>query len=54
MRYSIPEVTPVDDKEYQLPLRFTGSIDKLTLKVNKPMLTTEDIKKMENVEAIKA
>jgi arylsulfatase len=38
--------TPVDDKDYQCPFRFTGKIDKLTIKVEPPKLTPEDVKKL--------
>jgi arylsulfatase len=38
--------TPVDDKDYQVPFRFTGKLDKLTLVINRPKLTPEDIKKL--------
>ena len=30
--------TPVDDKDYQVPFRFTGTLDKLTVKVGPPQL----------------
>jgi arylsulfatase len=39
--------TPVDDKDYQVPFRFTGKLDKLTVKIDRPKLTPEDIKKLE-------
>jgi arylsulfatase len=39
--------TPVDDKDYQVPFRFTGKLDKLTIKIERPKLTPEDIKKLE-------
>jgi arylsulfatase len=39
--------TPVDDKDYQVPFRFTGKLDKLTIKIDRPKLTPEDIKKLE-------
>jgi arylsulfatase len=39
--------TPVDDRDYQVPFRFTGKLNKLTLKVEPPKLTPEDIKKLE-------
>ncbi|HEY7308179.1 MAG TPA: arylsulfatase [Gemmataceae bacterium] len=38
--------TPVDDKEYQIPFRFTGKLDKLTIKLDPPKLTPEDVKKL--------
>ena len=28
--------TPVDDKDYQVPFRFTGKLDKLTVKLEEP------------------
>jgi arylsulfatase A-like enzyme len=39
--------TPVDDKDYQVPFKFTGKIDKITLTIDRPKLTPEDIKKLE-------
>ena len=39
--------TPVDDKDYQVPFRFTGKLDKLTLTIDRPKLSPEDIKKLE-------
>ena len=36
--------TPVDDQDYQVPFRFTGKLDKLTLKIDRPKLTPEDEK----------
>ena len=33
--------TPVDDKDYQVPFRFNGKLDKLTLKVEPRKLTPE-------------
>ena len=38
--------TPVDDNDYQVPFRFTGKLDKLTLKINRPQLTPADIEKL--------
>jgi arylsulfatase len=37
--------TPVAD-DYQVPFRFTGKLDKLTLKIDRPRLTPEDIQKL--------
>jgi hypothetical protein len=34
--------TPVDDKDYQVPFRFTGKLDKLTFKLGPVQLTSED------------
>jgi arylsulfatase len=38
--------TSVDDADYQVPFRFTGKLDKLTLKIERPQLTPEDIEKL--------
>jgi len=38
--------TPVDDKDYQCPFKFTGKLHKLTLKLDRPKLTPEDIKRL--------
>ena len=39
--------TPVDDKDYQVPFKFTGKLNKLTLTIDRPQLTPEDIKQLE-------
>jgi arylsulfatase A-like enzyme len=39
--------TPVDDKDYQVPFAFTGKLIKLTLTIDRPQLSPEDIKKLE-------
>lgn len=39
--------TPVDDHDYQTPFRFTGKINKLTISVEPPKLTPDDMKKLE-------
>jgi hypothetical protein len=39
--------TPVDDKDYQAPFAFTGKIQKITLTIDRPKLSPEDIKKLE-------
>ena len=39
--------TPVDDKDYQAPFNFTGKLDKLTLKIDRPQLSPADIKRLE-------
>jgi arylsulfatase len=41
--------TPVDDKDYQVPFKFTGKLNKLTLKIDRPKLSAEDIRKLETV-----
>jgi arylsulfatase len=38
--------TPVDDKDYQVPFRFTGKIAKLTFKLGPEQLTVADRKEM--------
>jgi arylsulfatase len=42
--------TPVDDN-YQVPFRFTGKIDKLTIKVEPPKLTSTDEQKLKEAAA---
>jgi hypothetical protein len=42
--------TPVDDRDYQVPFKFTGKLNKLTLKLDRPKLTPEDIKKLETAQ----
>jgi arylsulfatase len=32
--------------DYQVPFKFTGTLDKLTLKIDRPQLTPEDIGKL--------
>jgi len=43
--------TPVDDRDYQVPFKFTGKIDKLTISVEPPKLTPEDEKRLKEAEA---
>jgi hypothetical protein len=38
---------PVDDKDYQIPFKFEGTISKLTYTLDRPKLTPEDVKKLE-------
>jgi hypothetical protein len=45
-------LTGVNDADYQPPFTFTGKLNKLTIKVDRPKLTEEDIKKLEDTEAI--
>jgi hypothetical protein len=42
--------TTVDDKDYQVPFTFTGKLDKLTISLDRPPLTPEDIKKLEEAQ----
>jgi len=39
--------TPVDDEDYQVPFTFTGKLNKLTIKIDRPQLTPSDIKLLE-------
>jgi arylsulfatase len=39
--------SPVADEDYQCPFRFTGKLHKLTLTIDRPKLSPEDIKKLE-------
>jgi hypothetical protein len=41
--------TPVSN-DYQVPFRFTGKLDKLTLKIERPKLTAEDEKRLRDAE----
>jgi arylsulfatase len=43
--------TPVDDKDYQVPFRFTGKLNKLTLSIDRPQLTPEDVRRLKETEA---
>jgi hypothetical protein len=36
--------TPVDDKDYQVPFSFTGKLNKLSIKIDRPKLTPADEK----------
>jgi arylsulfatase len=42
--------TPVNDADYKTPFTFTGTIDKITLTLDRPTLTPEDVKKLEQVQ----
>jgi hypothetical protein len=44
-------LTGVNDADYQPPFTLTAKLNKLTIKVDRPKLTPEDIKKLENTEA---
>jgi hypothetical protein len=39
--------TPLDDSDYKTPFPFTGKINKVTLAVDRPKLTPEDVKRLE-------
>jgi len=38
--------TPVDDKDYQVPFEFTGQINKLTITIDRPKLSPDDVKRL--------
>lgn len=42
--------TPVNDQDYQVPFQFTGTLDKLTLTIERPKLTPEDEQKLREAE----
>jgi len=44
-------LTGVNDEDYKPPFPLTAKLNKLTIKVDRPQLTEEDIKKLENAEA---
>ena len=41
--------TPVDDEDYQVPFRFTGKIDKLTVKLGPEQLSAAQHQKIAKV-----
>jgi arylsulfatase A-like enzyme len=43
--------TPVDDQDYQVPFKFSGRIDKLTISVEPPKLTPADEKRLQDAAA---
>jgi len=43
--------TPVDDQDYKLPFAFTGKINKLTITIEPPMLTPQDIERLREGQA---
>jgi hypothetical protein len=38
--------TPVNDADYKVPFKFTGKLERITLTIDRPQLTPEDIKKL--------
>ncbi|MGD9652032.1 MAG: arylsulfatase [Candidatus Dadabacteria bacterium] len=44
-------LTGVNDEDYQPPFPLTAGLDKLTIKIDRPQLSPEDIKKLEKAEA---
>jgi hypothetical protein len=46
--------TPVDDRDYQVPFRFTGKIDKLTVNLKPEPMSAEDQKRFhDEVQRVK-
>jgi hypothetical protein len=43
--------TPVDDKDYQVPFRLTGKLDKLTFKLGPVQLTRDDQQTIQHARA---
>jgi hypothetical protein len=39
--------TPVDDADYQIPFAFTGTLKKITLSIDRPKLSPEDVMRLE-------
>jgi hypothetical protein len=37
----------VDDPDYKVPFKFTGKISKVTIALDPPVLTADDVKKLE-------
>jgi arylsulfatase len=47
-------LTGVNDADYQPPFRFTGTLNKLTIKIDRPQLSAADTKSLEAVMRTKA
>jgi arylsulfatase len=39
--------TPVNDTDYQVPFRFTGTLDRVTLSIDRPQLGPADVKRLQ-------
>ena len=50
--YSV--VADINDADYQPPFRFTGTLNKLSIKLNRPQLSAEDTKSLEAAMRTKA
>jgi len=46
--------TSVDPEKYSVPFAFTGKLVKLTVKINRPKLSAEDIQKLEEANRLKS
>ena len=44
-------LTGVNDEDYKPPFTLTAKLNKLTIKVDRPKLTPEDIRKLEGAES---
>ena len=53
-QWSLPETSGVNDDDYHPPFRFRGSLDKLTVKLDRPKLSPADIKRLEAAMHTKA
>jgi len=42
--------TPVDDQDYQVPFAFSGKLDRITLTIDRPQLSSEDIEKLKTAQ----
>ena len=40
-------LTPVDDQDYSSPFTFTGKLNKVTITIDRPKLSPDDIKKLQ-------
>jgi hypothetical protein len=47
LRVGVATNTPVEQRWYQMPLKFTGKINKITLSIDCAKLSPEEIKKLE-------
>jgi len=47
-------LTPVNDQDYQIPFKFTGTIDKIRIKLEPPQLTPADVQKLKEAETKQA
>jgi arylsulfatase len=43
--------TPVDDKDYKVPFKFTGKLERLTLTIDRPKLSPQDIERLKEGQA---
>lgn len=45
--------TPVNDADYQVPFTFTGKLNRVTLKIDRPQLTPDDVRRLEEARTVK-